>query len=118
MWVEVGGPVENIVHQFCECPKVSEVWGWLRGQIVMELLENGQGQCSDFELLHFAFPESMHDNTIVWMLSVYADFVYNETIILGKSLRIDKLKAVLCAKYLENQNSKRPDIGYIPFALV
>ena len=49
MWVEVGGPVENIVHQFCECPKVSEVWGWLRGQIVMELLENGQGQCSDFD---------------------------------------------------------------------
>ena len=115
MWEEVGGVVEDITHQFCVCPRVAEVWAWLRGRIVEELFARGQAGCSDFELLHFSFPETQHDTTIVWMLSIYVEFIYNELVIHNRNITIDKLKAILAAKHLELITSKRPQINYLPF---
>jgi hypothetical protein len=100
MWQEVGGVVEDITHQFTGCPRVEEVWGWLRGRIVRELFSNGQQEnCSNFELLHLSFPQTQHDTTIVWMISIYVDFIYNELVIMDRNFNVEKFKAILYAKY-------------------
>ena len=58
---------------------------------------------------------NVYDRTIVWIVSVHVEYIYKEMIVLNKFANVDKFKAILAVKYADNQTSKKPNIGYVPF---
>lgn len=106
----VGGEVEDNLHLFVNCQRIKQTWAWVRRKIVFDLLPEGSGNISDFELLHFAYPQSQHENEIVWLLSTYVHFVYYEVNRKSRQINVDKLKSVLQYRHLESCFSNRPPV--------
>ena len=70
---------------------------------------------SNFELLHLAY-EAVLNTEILWVISTYCCYVWNEKIKHGSnySICVDKLRSVMMHEYQENQLSQNP-LGYMQF---
>ena len=113
-YLVIGGEVDNTTHLFTECVRTIQVWSWIRGRI-MELLNPGLDQCSNFELLHLAYSQSKFENEIIFILSNYIEYVYKTVFIKERKIDVDKMKAILKYNYLENAASNKPVIAFVNF---
>ena len=115
MVVAVGGPVQDVTHQFTECKNVESLWMWLRGRLT-EFDRVFQG-CSNFELLHLAFPSSQWDKEVVWLISNFVEYVYNDIINKKHYSNVDRFRGLIRLKLQENISSNGPGVSYLPFAV-
>ena len=107
---------EDNLHMFTGCRRVRVAWAWVRGR-VGDMLLDGCQVTSDFEMLNFAFPSCPFDTEIVWLISTFCDYVYNEVLKRHQEADVEELKAILKTRYLENNHGNRPVIDRLCFSL-
>ena len=68
-----GNICSDLVHFFCGCIRIRDIWCWLRSKI--DNMASSQ-QCSDWEMLNLAFPQTRKEKTVVWMIGVYVGYIW------------------------------------------
>ena len=109
-----GDGTEDVEHLFTSCVRTQVAWAWCRRKI-MHLMPNLQAYPSNFELLHLAY-ESMMDEEILWLVSQYCAYVYEQKRQKAHNyvINVDKLRSKLMGLYAINQKSQNP-LAHIPF---
>ena len=107
--------VEDVEHLFTGCVRSQVAWAWARRKI-MHLLPDWVTQFpSNFELLHLAY-EALLSMEVLWVVSTYCSYVWNEKVRGGNNyfICVDKLRLFMMQEYQENQYSQNP-LAFIPF---
>ena len=104
--------LDTVVHMFSECSLVREAWAWTRRR-VLSLLPDDMSDLSNLELLLMFFPKEMFENSIVWVLGVYMNYVYEEAVIKGRLLSDHHVRGYMRYMYYQSKGTKMPDVGYI-----
>ena len=107
--------LEDAEHLFTSCVRTQVAWAWIRRKI-MPLLPDWVIQFpSNFELLHLVY-EAVMNVEILWIISTYCSYVWNEKVRGGSnySICVDKLRNFMMQEYQENQFSQN-SLAYIPF---
>jgi hypothetical protein len=70
---------------------------------------------SNFELLHLAY-EAILNKEILWVISTFCCYVWNERVSNGSNyfICVDKLRSVMMQEYAENKLSQNP-LEFIQF---
>ena len=107
--------VEDVEHLFTGCVRTQVAWAWTRRKVIHLMPDWVRQFPSNFELLHLAY-EALLNTEILWVISTYCCYVWNEKISHGSnySICVDKLRSVMMHEYQENQLSQNP-LGYIQF---
>ena len=106
---------ESAEHLFSACTRTQVVWAWARRKII-HLMPQSNIYPSDFELLHLAFEPNTMEKEIVWVISHFCCYVWDQKKKHGNRLIIDvdKLRVFFMKEYLEipfGQNC----LAFIPF---
>ena len=111
---EQGDGVEDVEHLFTSCVRTQVAWAWCRRKI-MNLMPDLQTYPSNFELIHLAY-DSMMDDEILWLVSNFCAYVYNQKKQKSHNyiINVDKLRNRLMGLYTINQKSQNV-LAYIPF---
>ena len=90
-------------------------WAWTRRKVIHLMPDWVDQFPSNFELLHLAY-EALLNTEILWVISTYCSYVWNEKVKSGNNYEIcvDKLRSFMMQNYQENQFSQNP-LAYIPF---
>ena len=112
-----GDGIKDVEHLFTQCVRTQVAWAWTRRKVLNlmpDWVQNGQFP-SNFELLHLSY-EAMMNTEILWVISTYCYYVWNEKVLKGDNYAIcvDKLRIQMMQNYSENQFSQNP-LTYIPF---
>ena len=102
--------IEDNVHYFMECVKVRDAWGWVRRRIV-DLLPN---MVSNWDYLHLVFPTNQVEKDILWLLSNFVEFVWQERRLKNRILGRDNLKMTFKFKFQEMILTNRPLLTLTP----
>ena len=109
-----GAVICDVVHYFCTCVRVSQVWGWLRARLVGMLGDNS-GQCSDWELLNLFHPSSNSEKESIWLIGTYVARVWEETFVRGGTMvKGEQFFGFLRFKYKTAQLGARLSLCTIP----
>ena len=111
---EQGDGVEDVEHLFTSCVRTQVAWAWCRRKI-MNLMPDLQTYPSNFELIHLAY-DSMMDDEILWLVSNFCAYVYNQKKQKSHNyiINVDKLRNHLMGLYIINQKSQNV-LAHIPF---
>ena len=110
-----GDGIEDVEHLFTGCVRSQVAWAWTRRK-VMHLMPDWVRQLpSDFELLHLAY-EALLSTEVLWIISTYCSYVWNEKVQNGNnySICVDKLRSVMMQEYQQTLISQNP-LAFIPF---
>ena len=77
------------------------VWSWLKGQIVE--FGGQQFNVADWELLNLFFPSSKFDKEVVWLISTYVMFVWENGYVRDAEVKQEQFFGFLSYKYREHQ---------------
>ena len=109
-----GAVICDVVHYFCTCLRVSQVWGWLRARLVGMLGDNS-GQCSDWELLNLFHPSSNSEKESIWLIGTYVARVWEETFVRGGTMvKGEQFFGFMRFKYKTAQLGARLSLCTIP----
>ena len=97
----IGAEIADVEHFFCLCLKTGGVWSWIKAQIVK--YTGQQLQVSDWELLNFFFPTSNFDQEVVWLISTYVLFVWENVFMRDVDVKQAQFFGFLTYKYREHQ---------------
>ena len=102
-----GDGLEDVVHLFTGCRRVQVAWAWCRRKIMNMMTQ--QSHPSDFELLNLAYMSDM-DDEILWLITNYCHFVYEQRRKKAHNyvINVDKLKERLTALFIINQRGQNP----------
>ena len=89
-------------------------WSWVRAQI-LNLLGDGFSQVSNFEIIYLAFPQTVFESEILWIIGIYVEYVWKVIFSRDQKANVDKLIAHFRSKYLENLQGNKPKLKYLPF---
>ena len=105
---ETGAVISDVLHVFCQCMKVQDIWKLIR-TIINGLLPVSLKDVEDVQLLSLNFRKSAKDDEITWLISTYVAEVWN--LLEKKKVRQvsrDKLFGFLKFKYRADQAGARP----------
>ena len=107
--------VEDVEHLFTGCVRTQVAWAWARRKVINLMPDWVRQFPSNFELLHLAY-EAILNTEILWVISTYCCYAWNEKFSNGSnySICVDKLRGVMMQEYQENQLSQNP-LNYIQF---
>ena len=88
-------------HFFCLCQKTERVWSWVKAQIVKYIGQ--QLNMSDWELINLFFPSSSFDQEVVWLISTYVLFVWENAFMRDADVKQEQFFGFLTYKYREHQ---------------
>ena len=97
----IGAEFGDVEHFFCLCQKTGTVWSWLKGQIVE--FGGQQFNVADWELLNLFFPSSKFDKEVVWLISTYVMFVWENGYVRDAEVKQEQFFGFLSYKYREHQ---------------
>ena len=106
------GLAEQEQHRYCLCNRVQDAWAQVRD--MLSQLEIETIYESDYNLIHFNFPQYLRDNAVVWVIGNYIQFVEEEVVRKNRRVLGSQLMGWLKAKALECRYRAMPDIGVIP----
>ena len=89
--------VGDIVHFFCDCQRTKECWAWTRLKISRWCQQDLRA--SNWELLNFFIPNSQLEQEIVWLLSSYIFYVWNQCQGKNRTVVVEKFFGFLSFKY-------------------
>lgn len=110
----VDGTVQGVVHVFCDCAKVANVWPWVRW-VVLQLLAVSGHLVTDTEILHLDFLDvgKEVEATVCWLVAHYIYFIEKEVRRRSGCVELRKLVFYLSSSYLDRMRSVG-ELGVIP----
>ena len=102
----VGGATDDVLHTFCACRKVSYLWRWMRGT-VLRFLPARWSSLSNQEILYLMWPCLEHDQTVVWLLSQYTQYVWTHGRDSMADFKLDPFIGYLESRYVAHVTSNR-----------
>ena len=107
--------IESAEHLFTACTRTQVAWAWARRKII-HLMPVSNIYPSDFELIHLAFEPNTMEKEIVWLISHYCWYVWDQKKKHGNRFiaDVDKLRSYFMKEYLENQFGQN-FLAHIPF---
>ena len=96
-------------HLFCLCKKTRMAWAWMRGKVV-GIGGQQQQNLTSWEILNLFFTRSNFDQEIVWLVSSYVLFVWENVFVRGAEVKLEKFFGFLTYKYREHQSSSKPKL--------
>ena len=96
----LGAEISNLEHFFCTCINASLLWTWIKNRIKVLFLS---ADASDWHLLNLLFPHSQYETEVVWLISNYVWFIWENTVVRSESISLDKFFGYLTFKYREKQ---------------
>ena len=106
------GLVETPVHKISLCTSVSSTWNKLLDLVIY--LEPVLVFESSYDILHLNFPETKSDNTILWLLGQYLDYIEDESIIKQNKVNASHFQGYISAKLIDSAHVAMPEIYAIP----
>jgi hypothetical protein len=92
-----GAEVADVEHFFCACKRTCEGWSWVRLKI-LGLCNQGL-LSSNWELLNLFLPRTQFEEEIVWLISIYVNYVWNIVFIGDSEFKLEKFFGFLKFKY-------------------
>ena len=107
--------IEDTEHLFTSCVRSQVAWAWTRRKVIHLMPDWVNQYPSDFELLHLVY-DALLDAEILWLVSHYCGYLWDQRTRHGKNFKIDvdKLRTYLQDLYIQNQSSQNP-LAFIPF---
>ena len=94
--------VADLEHFFCSCSLVARMWSWLRTKV---LQYSGCGHdILDWDILNLFVPGSEFDLEVVWLVSSYVLFVWDNIFVRDAEVKLEQFFGFLTYKYKEHQN--------------
>ena len=103
---------ETISHKFIHCSHSSQSWAFLR-----ELIEKVQPLCifeSDHSILNLYFSPFLNDNSILWLLGEYLDYIENVSVFKKSVSTPHELRLHLKLRWQYCIHKHMPSVGIIP----
>ena len=112
--VSTGAEICDVEHFFCSCSRVAETWRRLKS-IVVYLLEVGDADVSDWDLINLHLPNIRNSNEAVWLLGSYVREVWRSLHVKGRAVLKDtEFFGFLKFKYKNDQHGARVPLSQIP----
>ena len=103
----MGAVICDLVHFFCTCQRVSQVWRWLK-ILVQNLLSTGAVDLPDWDLINLRIPRNINTNEVIWLLGSYLSEVWASIVVRGVSeLSQAQFYGFLKFKYKKDQLGAR-----------
>ena len=102
---------ETIEHRYSLCFLVSDIWGWLLTKLWY--LDNSLMTTNNTDILSLAFPRSLRDNALLWMIGIYVEIVEREVVMKGVKLSLAQIQGIFKEKKLKARHQALPDLGII-----
>ena len=83
----LGAEISDIEHFFCTCTNVSLLWTWTKNRIMTLVQSVG---VTDWELLNLLFPHTQYETEVVWLISNYIWFVWENIMVKSANVSYDK----------------------------
>ena len=96
----VGAEIADVEHVFSQCEGIVSTWTKVRN----EILRYGKFQSrniDNWKILNLMFPKSRLDNELVWLVSSYALYVWDNVYVKGTDVRAEHFFGFLKFKYKE-----------------
>ena len=96
----VGAEIADVEHVFSQCEGIVKTWTKVRN----EILRYGKFQSrniDNWKILNLMFPKSRLDNELVWLVSSYALYVWDNVYVKGTDVRAEHFFGFLKFKYKE-----------------
>jgi hypothetical protein len=103
--------VADLEHFFCNCSLVARIWSWVRAR-VLEYSACRQ-VVSDWDILNLFLPVSEFDKEVVWMISSYVLFIWDNIFVRNADVKLEQFFGFLTYKYKENQNFSSFKLKYM-----
>ena len=94
----VGAEIGDAVHFFCTCQKTSEAWSWVKRQVIAQVGRD----ILDWDVINLFFPKSRQDKEIVWLLTHYVLYVWDNVHVKESDVKLDQFIGYLKFKYKES----------------
>ena len=102
--------IADVEHFFCLCERTRRAWTWVRGKVV----DTGGHQLqilADWDILNLFYTSSDYDQEIVWLVSSYVLYVWENIFVRRAEVKLEKFFGYLTYKYREHQSSLKPRLN-------
>ena len=106
-----GAELADLEHFFCSCVRTRQCWSWTRLKI-LGLCEQGL-MCSNWELLNFLLPKTGFEQGVVWLISSYVGYVWEQCYARDSGVVLEKFFGFLSFKYKNSGVSLGQNSGLI-----
>ena len=93
----ISAEIADVEHYFCSCSRVAEIWLWLRTKIVG--MDNRLSIEDDWSLLNLCFPKTVYEKEFLWLISIYTQFVWDQTYVCEVAASLNAFFGYLTFKY-------------------
>ena len=104
--------VETQTHKYVECVSVVQAWSHLRTLLIS--LEPQLSSESNHDLLHLNFSLYPLENTILWLLGHYIEFIEDAVFIKKGRVSGPQLAGYIFANWQRDRLRAMPSISHIP----
>ena len=103
--------VADVKHFFCCCEKILRAWSWVKNK-VMKYLGQHQ-QLEDWDLLNLFLPHSDFEQEIVWLVSSYVLYVWDNVFVRGAEVKLEQFFGFLTYKYRRHQSVSKVQMKHL-----
>ena len=94
--------VADLEHFFCNCSRVARTWSWLRSKVLE--FAGCSHNTLNWDILNLFVPGSEFDKEVVWLVSSYVLFVWDNIFVRDAEVKFEQFFGYLTFKYDEHQN--------------
>ena len=106
------GLIESQTHKYALCSWVISAWNKLLD--IIFTLEPSLVFETSHDILHLNFHKTQKDNTILWLLGHYLDYVEEESVVKNNKVSGSSFQGLLSAKLLDSLHIAMPELYAIP----
>ena len=103
--------VADLEHFFCSCSLVARIWSWVRSRVLE--YAGCDHNIMDWDILNLFVPGSDFDMEVVWLVSSYVLFVWENIFVRDAGVKLDQFFGFLTYKYKEHQNLSSPKLKHM-----
>ena len=89
--------IGDVEHYFCDCERIKECWAWTKLKIARMCQQ--ALRVSNWELVNFFLPHTKFELEILWLLSNYVWYVWNQCHGKNRTVNVEKFFGFLSFKY-------------------
>ena len=105
-WERCAGVPQSVEHIFQRCSRVADAWDWLSGYIANILAPNMLGEEECLDLMYEQLATKEQEDTVIWLLGSYYDYVLKETVGKGRTVNGAELMGYMRQSYIAHKWKK------------
>ena len=106
-----GAEIADVEHFFCLCERISRVWCWVKSQVMKHVSK--QQDLEDWDLLNLFLPNSDFEQELVWLMSSYVLFVWDNVFVRGAEVKLEQFFGFLTYKYRKHQAVSKVQLKHL-----